>query len=62
MKKLGAPAWAWKLEDGSLCHWARPYPPPESERPSPDAIRVRVRIVEVARRKHALKPKRGKGE
>lgn len=43
-------AWAWELEDGTLCYWAEPARSSlmRGRPPSPDAHPVRVRIVRTA--------------
>lgn len=46
-------AWAWMLEDGSLCFWAQPKKADllEFAPPSPKAKPVRVELVRVRRKK-----------
>ncbi len=42
-------AWAWKM-DGGLCYWAEPSRKQlmaKKDKPSPEAIPVRVRLVPV---------------
>ncbi len=47
MKPKTGIGYAWKLEEGSLCHWAEPDPIAlkSNGKPSPNAKVVRVRLV-----------------
>jgi hypothetical protein len=45
MKIKTGRAWAWVLEDGSVCHWAAYSQRFIGGAPSTDALMVRVRIV-----------------
>lgn len=52
-KPLPAFAYAWMLEDGSLCYWAEPSRNKllkEDDKPSPGAVIVRVELVRVVRK------------
>ena len=55
-KPARAFGYCWKLEDGSLCHWATPELKRliEGGHPSPGAKAVRVELIEVD---HRGKPK-----